>query len=142
VTIPASISHAIQKTQEWLKELSENGDLADSQEALSVLRAVLHHLRDRLTMDEAVDLGAQLPTIVRGIYYEGWHHAATPTKDRHLEYFVDDIFRQLPPQFPVDPLKVVRGIFEILWEKLDPGEFDKLMGHLPVSLRDLREPAT
>ena len=72
MTVPSSIAQTIQKTQEWLKELIENGDLADMQESLAVLRAVLHHLRDRLTLEEAVDLGAQLPTLIRGIYYEGW----------------------------------------------------------------------
>jgi uncharacterized protein (DUF2267 family) len=60
VTVPPSIAQTVQKTQEWLKELIENGDLADMQESLAVLRAVLHHLRDRLTLEEAVDLGAQL----------------------------------------------------------------------------------
>jgi uncharacterized protein (DUF2267 family) len=137
-----ALDHAVQETNIWLKAIEKRLALTSRQHAYNALRAVLHVLRDRMPMAVAVNFGVQLPMLIRGIYYEGWHHAATPTKDRHLEYFVDDIFRQLPPQFPVDPLKVVRGIFEILWEKLDPGEFDKLMGHLPVSLRDLREPAT
>jgi uncharacterized protein (DUF2267 family) len=38
----------------------------------------------------------------------------------------------------MDPLTVTRGVFEILWERLDPGEFAKLMDHLPASLRTLR----
>jgi uncharacterized protein (DUF2267 family) len=28
-------------------------------------------------------------------------------------------------------------VFEILWEKLDPGEFDKMLHHLPASFRSL-----
>jgi uncharacterized protein (DUF2267 family) len=58
MTLPATVSHAVQLTQEWLKELRDNGDLADVTEAYSVLRAVLHQRRDRLTVEEAVDLGA------------------------------------------------------------------------------------
>ncbi len=38
----------------------------------------------------------------------------------------------------MDPLTVARGVFEILWERLDPGEFAKLMDHLPASVRTLR----
>ena len=45
---------------------------------------------------------------------------------------------ELPQQFPIEPLTVIRGVFEILWEKLDPGEFEKLMHHLPVQIRELR----
>ena len=72
MTLPTTLRHAIQQVQVWLKELRDNGDLADEAAAYSVLRAVLHQLRDRLTPEEAVDLAAQLPLIVRGIYFEGW----------------------------------------------------------------------
>ena len=103
-----------------------------------ILRAVLHALRDRLQPEAAVKLGAQLPIMVRGIYYEGWHMAATPTKERHLEEFAAHILRELPPQFPIDPLRAARGVYEVLWERLDSGEFEKLMAHLPASLRNLQ----
>ena len=137
-----ALDHTVQETNIWLKAIEQRLGIASRQHAYNALRAVLHVLRDRVPLATAVNLGAQLPLLIRGIYYEDWHHAATPAKDRHLEEFVDGIFQQLPPQFPVDPLTAARGIFEILWEKLDPGEFDKLMGHLPVPLRNLREPAT
>ena len=82
MTLPASLSHAVQLTQQWLKELRDNGDLDDEAAALSALRAVLHQLRDRLTPEEAVDLAAQLPLIVRGIYFEAWRPARTPPPRR------------------------------------------------------------
>jgi uncharacterized protein (DUF2267 family) len=66
MTVSAPVSHAVQTLQEWLKELKYKGDLADDAAAYSVLRSVLHQLRDRLTLEEGVDLGAQLPLIVRG----------------------------------------------------------------------------
>ena len=64
--------------------------------------------------------------------------AGKPAKDRSVQEFADHVFQALPPRFPIDPLTVTRGVFEILWEKLDPGEFAKLMDHLPASLRTLR----
>lgn len=48
MTIPASISHSVQQTQEWLKALCEAGGYCGESEALAVLRAVLHQLCDRL----------------------------------------------------------------------------------------------
>jgi len=43
----------------------------DRHHADVALSAVLHALRDRLTVSEAAQLGAQLPMLVRGFYYEG-----------------------------------------------------------------------
>ena len=135
-----ALDHTVQETNIWLKAI----ELTSRIEAEPV----------RLFADIVEDWAAKQPEqpalisdretlsyrqlAARINQYARWALA----NDRHLEYFVDDIFRQLPPHFPVDPLTAARGIFEILWEKLDPGEFDKLMAHLPVSLRNLREPAT
>ena len=55
MTVPASVSDSIQTLQVWLKELRDKGELADEAAAYSVLRSVLHQLRDRLTLEEAVD---------------------------------------------------------------------------------------
>ena len=136
MTLPPSIAHAIQNTQEWLKELSDNGELADSQESLAVLRAVLHRLRDRLTMEEAVDLGAQLPTMIRGIYYEGWQPSRTPTKVRSRQEFVDDVSaREFPNAVPVE--QAIRDVFAVLARHCDPGEISDVIGQLPSELKSL-----
>jgi len=133
-----TLDHTVQEANVWLKAVDEQLHFEDRQHAYSALRATLHALRDRLPPEVAVKLGAQLPILVRGIYYEGWHVVGTPTKERKIQEFADHVREELPPQFPMDPLTVARGIFEILWEKLDPGEFDKLMDHLPAQLRELR----
>ena len=39
---------------------------------------LLQALRDRLTVDEAVEFAFQLPQLLRVIYYEGW----TPARPR------------------------------------------------------------
>ena len=133
-----ALDHTIQEANIWLKAVDEQLELNDRHYAYNAMRAVLHALRDRLVPEVAVKLGAQLPIIVRGIYYEGWHMAGSPTTDRHLDEFVDHIRKELPPQFPVDPLTATRAVYQVLWEKLDPGEFDKLMAHLPAPLRNLQ----
>lgn len=134
----AVLDHTVQETNVWLRIVAEQLHLEDRHHAYVALRAVLHALRDRLPPEVAVHLGAQLPILVRGVYYEGWHMAGKPVKDRSAQEFADHILKELPPRFPMDPLTVARGVFETLWEKLDPGEFTKLMDHLPASLRTLR----
>ncbi len=132
------LDHTIEETNVWLKTVEEELQLDDRQQAYNALRAVLHTLRDRIPPEVAVKLGAQLPLLVRGIYYEGWHPATTPTKERHIEDLAQHVLSELPRQFPVEAARVIRGVFEVLWEKLDPGEFEKVMNHLPASLRAMQ----
>ena len=133
-----ALDHTVQETNVWLKAVQEELQLDNRQQAYNALRAVLHALRDRLPPEVAIKLGAQLPILVRGFYYENLHAAGTPTKERHAQEFAQHVGSELSPQFPVDALTVVRGVFEVLWEKVDPGEFEKLMQHLPAPLRELK----
>ena len=136
MTLPATVSHGVQQTQEWLKELRDNGNLADENEAYSVLRAVLHQLRDRLTVEEAVDLGAQLPLIVRGIYFEGWQPRHVPEKVRTRQKFLDGVrMKLLPRRNPAEP--AVRDVFALLAHHCDPGEIANVIAQLPGELKEL-----
>jgi hypothetical protein len=58
------------------------------------LRATLHALRDRLTVEEVAQLGAQLPMLIRGFYYEGWDPTGKPLRERHEEQFLVRISRE------------------------------------------------
>jgi uncharacterized protein (DUF2267 family) len=134
--IPA-LDHTVQQTNVWLKKLTEEHHLGDRHHAYNALRAVLHVLRDRLTPEQAVHLGAQLPILVRGIYYEGWRLAAKPTDERQANEFAALVAAQLPQQFPQDALSVTKAVFDLLWKELDPGETAKIIDTLPLPLRGL-----
>ncbi len=136
MTIPPTIAHAVQQLQEWLKELRDNGGLADEAEAYSVLRAVLHQLRDRLTLAEAVNLGQQLPLIVRGVYYESWRPSHAPEKVRTKATFVDQVAIRLRPH-QVDAEAAVRDVFVLLAHHCDPGEISDVIAQLPDELKML-----
>src|SRR5690606_2616530 len=137
MTVPSPIAHAVQQTQEWLKELRDNGGLASESEAYAVLRAVLHQLRDRLTLAEAVDLGQQLPLIVRGIYSEGWRPSHAPEQLRPQPEFLDHIARRLlPGQVPPEP--AVGDVFALFARHTDPGEIADVIEHLPAESKGLR----
>lgn len=136
MTVPPALAHGMQQIQEWLKELRDNGDLADETEALSVLRGVLHQLRDRLTPEEALELGAQLPVIVRGIYYEGWRPSRTPEKVRTRQKFLDEVLLKMLPR-RVAPEAAVRDVFALLAHHCDPGEIGDVIAQLPSDIKEL-----
>ena len=86
-------------------------------------------------------LGAQLPILMRGIYYEGWHITATPTRIRHKGDFLDYVSSDVSRGLGVDPEQAVRAVFDVITNKMDPGEINKLIKMLPDELRKLRASA-
>ncbi|MBV8106744.1 MAG: DUF2267 domain-containing protein [Hyphomicrobiales bacterium] len=54
-------------------------------------------LEIRLTPEQAVHLGAQLPLLIRGFYYDGWRLDKTPADERQPAEFVALVAAQLPP---------------------------------------------
>ena len=73
------------ETYEWLHQVAERDDFDDLNRAYHVLRAVLHALRDRVEPNVAAHVAAQLPSLVRGIFYEGWDPAKVRIKELEQE---------------------------------------------------------
>ncbi|HSF29277.1 MAG TPA: DUF2267 domain-containing protein [Candidatus Tectomicrobia bacterium] len=130
-------SNTLQKTHIWLKDLTEELWWEDQHQAYLALRATLHALRDRLTVDEAVHLGAQLPMLIRGFYYEGWTPAGKPVKERHKEEFFAHVKEYFTKEQDIDAEKIVRGVFKVLSKRVTEGEIEDIKHILPPELRDL-----
>jgi uncharacterized protein (DUF2267 family) len=127
----------VHKTNAWLKRLMEILDSQDRHLAYLALRATLHALRDRLTVEEAAELAAQLPMLVRGFYYEGWDPTGKPVRDRHLDQFLARIWQELPPSAPIDPEPAARAVFRLLAERIADGEVEDVRHILPAEVREL-----
>ena len=93
----------LHKTNAWLSDLMEALGRQDRHAAYLALRTTLHALRDRLTVEEVAQLGAQLPMLVRGFYYEGWDPTGTPLRVRHKEEFLARIQEEFRSDEPIDP---------------------------------------
>jgi uncharacterized protein (DUF2267 family) len=127
----------VQKTHLWLRDLEQIGHLPNQAIAFKALRAVLHTLRDRLTVDVAAHLGAQLPVLIRGFFYEGWHPAGKPEKIRSQDEFLALIDAQILTQEKVDAMRLTRAVFSLLNHHLSPGEPEKIRQTLPHELQAL-----
>jgi uncharacterized protein (DUF2267 family) len=126
-----------QKTMEWIKNVSTNMGSKDMQRSYTILRAVLHATRDRLRPDEAVHFGAQLPMLVRGFYYEGWHPHDKPRKYRHKEEFLEEIHKKVPTLDDAQLERAATAVFETLESKMPGGELEQVRTALPRELREL-----
>jgi uncharacterized protein (DUF2267 family) len=133
----APVEQTVHLTNRWLEELRGEAGLADRHQAYHALRAVLHALRDRLTVAEAVDLGAQLPMLLRGLYYDGWRPAGKPLKERKKEQFLAHIAAALEETPGIYPEAVAWGVFKLLEARVSAGEIDDVKSILPADLRAL-----
>lgn len=126
----------VQATNTWLKEIGEQIG-PDRQRCYQALRAVLFSLRDRLTPDEAAHLAAQLPMLVRGIYYEGYRPAGKPDRIRSRDEFLQKISEHLQQTRPLGADEAARAVFKVLDHYLDPGEMGEVKQSLPQDIRAL-----
>lgn len=88
-------------------------------------------------MNEAADLGAQLPTLIRGVYYDQWRPARTPVKDRHVEEFLGEIDRSFRPDPLDDTAAAVSAVMAMLAAKVSAGEISDVRKSLPAGIRAL-----
>ena len=127
----------VQETNHWLKAMMAYLVTDDRHGAYIALKAGLHALRDRLGPENAVHFGAQLPTLLRGVFFESWRMAATPTREHSAQAFVDHVRAHLPENAAVDPLRATRATFAVIADLSDPGEVAKLKRILPDDLHTL-----
>jgi uncharacterized protein (DUF2267 family) len=132
----AAFETTMNKTHEWLKEMAEAGGLAGEPQAYSALRAVLHSIRDRLTVDEATHLGAQLPMLVRGFYFEGWKPAQSPNRERTWDEFVMSVRESLRGNPMIDPERAIEATFKVLDKRITIGEINDIKRMLPQEIRE------
>jgi uncharacterized protein (DUF2267 family) len=126
-----------EKTMRWVKDVATGRGSTDMRRSYKILRAVLHATRDRLMPEEAVQLGAQLPMLVRGFYYEGWHPHDKPKRYRQKAPFLAQVDREAPGLDDVQLERAVTAVFQTLESEMPGSELDQVRHALPVELREL-----
>jgi len=124
------IDRTIAKTNEWLERLSKELGTEDHQHAYTILRAVLHALRDRIGPEVSVHIAAQLPLLVRGIFYEGWDPGPTPEKMTLDEFFIR-VEREATLKSTAEAASATRAVMQVLWDEFAPGTMDHVVAVLP-----------
>ncbi len=127
----------LQKTAHWIERVAHYLGSTDMERSYNVLRSVLHAVRDRLPPEEAVQLGAQLPMLMRGFYYDGWHPADKPERYRHKDEFFEHLAKDVPGLEEAQRKRAVSAVFTVLNQELSGGEVKQVRHCLPAEVRDL-----
>ncbi|WP_257883465.1 DUF2267 domain-containing protein [Roseobacter insulae] len=131
------IDRATHVTHDWINELSGRLDWSSKRSALRLLRVTLHHLRDHLLLDEMAQFSAQLPLLIRGIFFEGWVPKRTPIKERSAADFIGFIETQLGETEEYRGSEDIRCVFDLLNARLSAGEIEDVRASLPSAIRAL-----
>jgi len=136
------LDSTLQKTHQWIDAiaLDSHTDRHTAYQALravlQALRAVLQALRDRLPTQEAAHFSAQLPLLVRGIFYEGYRPSEVPiTLSR--QQFLERVRQKIVSGRVIDPLALTRQVFATIDCFLCEGELEKIVDVLPKDFLDL-----
>lgn len=131
----------LQKTNSWLHDLMQALGWSDRHKAYTALRATLHALRDRLSVEEVAQLGAQLPMLIRGFYYEGWDPTGKPLRIRQKEQFLARIELELRGDERFDDFapveRIAQAVFMLLAQRVSAGEIENVKHVMPADIRDL-----
>ena len=139
---------SIQKTNEWLRDIGDLLDDDNRRHAYLALRGTLHAVRDFLPIEESAHLSAQLPMLVRGIYFEGWNPTNTPVKDRSRESFLSCTEHALERALwnedrHIETEQAARAVLRVLSDRISAGEVEQARHVLPEAVRELwPEPAS
>lgn len=137
VTGVQGIDRSMETTNVWLKELAARLGNGDRQYAYRVLRGFLHTLRDRMPLQESAQLAAQLPHMIRGVYYEGWRPSATPASYHDAREFLDRMAADAALSGDTEASFAAIACFEQLGAHVSAGEMDDVVAVLPHEIRDL-----
>ena len=134
-----TIAKSLHKADEWMRDLKEELEIEDTAKAFKDFRAVLHVLRDRLPVNEAVKLGGQLPLVLSGIYFENWHPADKPEKFRNREDLLRLISEQLPEESNETSGRIFHAVFNLLELHIPKGMIDNVKDNLPKDIYEFVE---
>ncbi len=96
----------------------------------------LHGFRDAMPCDEAVYFGAQLPPLLRGLYYEGWHPGVHRSA-QSLDALRGRIHEAVNRNSGMDSEAVARAVFALLAARLSPSGIEDAMAATPKALHAL-----
>lgn len=129
----------VHATNTWLHEITSRLGWDDRQKGYRLLRLSLHALRDRLPITEGAQFSAQLPILLRGIFYEGWRPALTPGGARTTHEFLAGLRAAFSDDPDFDAEAAFREVINVVRMHVSAGEVEDMRRAMPDEIKRLWE---
>jgi uncharacterized protein (DUF2267 family) len=127
-------------TQTFYRTVTKTSHQDDRAVVERATAAVLHALRDRLTMNEADQVFAQLPEDLKVVWASGEGAVRAPIKmDR--DAFYARVGREARLSSQRETRWMILAVFAAIKEQISPGEAEDVMAQLPKDLKELWDEA-
>jgi uncharacterized protein (DUF2267 family) len=136
-----AVERSVHKTNEWLNELAAELHTEDEEYAWRVLRADLQVIRDLVNNDEAAQLAAQLPMLLRGAFYDGFDPGHAPLRVRNAEEFAELLGDRAQVRNAGEALRAAQAANHVLERHVSPGEMDDVLSQIPRGVRKVVDAA-
>jgi uncharacterized protein (DUF2267 family) len=141
MTVTMRFDAVLETASDWIEAVMTELKTPQKRSGFAALRAMLHALRDSLELERAVQLGDGLPTLIRGLYYEGWAAGKGTSHILQPAEFLDVVRHALHGHAELpDPLTSVQATFVAVGKLLPQHELDAVMRSLPADIRRLCQP--
>lgn len=131
-------ARTLNKSQEWIKEMHHELKWMTGDSLYHLLRAVLHSLREQLTINEAAHFSAQLPLLLRGTFYEGWDPQSNLRNAANRDDFLQIVKNKMSP-VGIPNFDLEQGVstaLSVIKKHISSGEMEDLVGMLNPSLKN------
>lgn len=114
----------------------------DKEKAGRILSSILHGLREIISMEESLQLIAQLPMFLKAVYVNGWS-ARKKVRVKNMEEFVDLIrdFNGVTSlhdfENDVQAENYIKTTFIVLRKYISLGELEDIRTELPKDLKSI-----
>ena len=126
----------LHETHAWLGAVADALGDPRPEMAYHALRGVLFALRDRLPPDEVFDLSAQLPLLIRGVFFEGYRPTGKPDTFGR-DAFLERVRHELQAIGGGNPERTTQAVLSVLQAHVAAGEIEDVRNELPKDLRAL-----
>lgn len=133
------------EANDYINELSSELGHPDEQEkVLTLWRAVMHTIRDRISHAESFNLISQLPTVMKGLYTENWKYTEKPPlRYKTIDEMADEVEKEQAnygeSRFSWDEstAKLISIVLNSMQRYISEGELEDIKAQFPQELKEV-----